>query len=101
MTPTRKNSYWYHNPDEAIPVMAKLKKVVMTYIELIQDKITTNKLPSRFKGYTDTKPHLLSEHDHQIILYDIEARENINHDEYVEDGNYYNIDSDNSDDDDN
>ena len=30
-------------------------------------------------------PHLLSEHDHQSILYKIEARENINHDDYVED----------------
>ena len=38
-------------------------------------------------------PHLLSEHGHQIILDKIEARENINHDEYVEDENYYNIDS--------
>ena len=32
MTPTRKNSYWYHDPDEAIPVMAKLKKFMMPYI---------------------------------------------------------------------
>ena len=37
-------------------------------------------------------PHLLSQHDHQIIL-------DINHDEYVEDENYYNVDSDDSDDD--
>ena len=44
-------------------------------------------------------PHLLSEHDHQIILDKIESRENINHGEYVEDGNYYNVDSDDSDDD--
>ena len=29
MTPTRKTSYWYHEPDEAIPVMVKLKQVVM------------------------------------------------------------------------
>ena len=28
---------------------------------------------------------LLSEHDHQVILEKIEARENLNHDEYVED----------------
>ena len=46
-------------------------------------------------------PHLWSEHDHQIILDQIEARENINHDEYLEDENYYNVDSDDSDDDDN
>ena len=45
-------------------------------------------------------PNLLSEHDHQIILDEIEAGENINHNEYVEDGNYYNVDSDDSDDDD-
>ena len=46
-------------------------------------------------------PHLLSEHYHQIILDKIEARENLNHDEYVEDENYYNVDSDDSDDYDN
>ena len=33
-------------------------------------------------------PHLISEHDHQIILDKIEARKNINDDEYVEDENY-------------
>ena len=46
-------------------------------------------------------PHLLSEHYHQIVLDKIEARENLNHDEYVEDENDYNVDSDDSDDDDN
>ena len=46
-------------------------------------------------------PNLLSEHYHQIILDTFEERENINHDEYVEDENYYNIDSDDSDDGDN
>ena len=30
-------------------------------------------------------PSLLSEHDHQIILDNIEGRENLNHEEYVED----------------
>ena len=72
----------------------------MPYIELIQDNNTTNKLPSTFKGYADMKYNLLSEHDHQIILDKIEARENTNHDEYAEDENYYNVDSDYSDDDD-
>ena len=42
---------------------------------------------------------LLSEHDHQIILNKIEAIEFLNHDEYVEDENYYNVYSDDSDDD--
>ena len=56
----------------------------MPYIELIQDNNETNNLPSRFKGYADMNPHLLSEHDHQIILDKIEERENLNHDEYVE-----------------
>ena len=46
------------------------------------------------------KPQLLSEHDHQIILDKIEAREHLNHGEYVEDENYYNVNSDDSDDDD-
>ena len=39
-------------------------------------------------------PCLLSEHDHQVILEKIEARENLNHDEYVEEEDYYNVDSD-------
>ena len=29
MTPTRKTFDWYHEPDKAIPIMAKLKQVVM------------------------------------------------------------------------
>ena len=36
----------------------------------------------------------MSEHDHQVILKKIEARENLNHDEYVEEEDYYNVDSD-------
>ena len=32
MTPMRKTPYWYPNPDKAIPVMVKLKQVVMPYI---------------------------------------------------------------------
>ena len=32
-------------------------------------------------------PHLLSEHDNQIILDKIEASKILNHDEYVEDEN--------------
>ena len=47
------------------------------------------------------KTHLISEHDHQNILDKIEARKIITHDEYVEDENYYNVDSDYYDDDDN
>ena len=65
--------------------MLKLKQVVMPYIELIHDNNTTNNLPSRFKRYADMNPHLLSEQDHQIVLDKIEAREHLNHDEYVED----------------
>ena len=42
-------------------------------------------------------PCLLSAHDHQVILEKIEARENLNHDEYVEEKYYYNNDSDESD----
>ena len=77
--------------------MVKLKQVVMPLIELIEDKNTTNKLPLRYKGYADTNPCLLSVHDHQVILEKIEAREKINHDEYVEEEYYYNVDSDESD----
>ena len=46
-------------------------------------------------------PHLLSEQNHQIILDQTKSRENLNHDEYVEDKNYFNVDSDDSSDDDN
>ena len=57
--------------------MVKFEQVVMPYIELIQDNNKKNKLPSHFKGYADINPRLLSEHDHQIILYKFEARKNI------------------------
>ena len=70
----------------------------MNFIELIQYKNTTDNLPSRFKGHTDMNPHLLSEHDHQILLDKIEGRENLNNEKYVEDENYYNVDGDDSDD---
>ena len=83
MTPTRKTPHWYYNIYEEIPSMVKLKQVVMPYIELIQEKNITNNFPSRFKGYANMNPNLLSEHDHKIILDKIEARENLNHDEYV------------------
>ena len=43
MTIMRKTSYLYHEPDEAIPIVMKLKQVVIPYIELIQDNNTTNK----------------------------------------------------------
>ena len=42
-------------------------------------------------------PRLLSVHNHQVILEKIDARENINHDEYVEEEYYYIVDSDESD----
>ena len=47
------------------------------------------------------KPCLFSLHDHQLRLENFEARENLNHDEYVEEEYYYNVDSDESDIDDN
>ena len=68
----------------------------MPLIELIQENNTTNKFPLRYKGYADMKPCLLSVHNHQVILGKIEARENLNHDEYVEEEVYYNVDSDDS-----
>ena len=74
MTPMTKTSYWYHNPYKAIPVMVKLNQAVMPLIEFIQDNNTTNNFPSHFKGYADINPHVLSEHNHQIILDKIEAR---------------------------
>ena len=38
-----------------------------------------------YPGYADMNPHLSSEHNHQIILDQIEARKHLNHEEYVED----------------
>ena len=60
----------------------------MPLIELIQEKNTTNMFPLHYKGYTDMNPCLLSVHDHQVILGKIEARENLNHDEYAEEEDY-------------
>ena len=74
--------------------MVKLKQVVMPLIKLIQENNTTNKLPLRYKGYADMNPFLLYVHDHQVILENIEARENLNHGEYVEEEDYYNVDID-------
>ena len=68
MNPMIKTSHWYHEPNEAIHIMVKLKQVVMPLIELIQDNNTTNKLPLRYKGYADMNPCLLSVHNHQFIL---------------------------------
>ena len=56
MTPMKKTSHWYHDPNEAIPVMVKLKKVVFPLIEFIQDNNTTNRLPLRYKRYADMNP---------------------------------------------
>ena len=44
---------------------------------------------------------VLSEHYHQVILEKIEEREKLNHGEYVEEQDYYNDDSEQSDIDDN
>ena len=54
-------------------------------------------MPLRYKGYADINPCLFSVHYHQVILEKIEARENLNHDEYVKKEDYYNVDSDESD----
>ena len=68
--------------------MVKLKQVVMPLIELIQDNNTINKLPLRYKGYADMNTYLFSVHNNQVILGKIEARENLKHDEYVEEEDY-------------
>ena len=54
-------------------------------------------LDSNHINSKSNEPCLLSEHDHQVILEKIEARENLNHDEYTEEEYYYNVDSDESD----
>ena len=84
MTPMIKTSHCYYDLNEAIPVVVKLKQVVMPLIKFIQDNNTTNKFPLLYKGYADMNPRLLSVHDHQVILEKIEAIENLSHDEYVE-----------------
>ena len=48
----------------------------------------TNNFPLRYKVYADMNPCLLYVHDHQVILEQIEARENFNHNEYVEEEDY-------------
>ena len=93
MTPMIKTSHWYQVPNKPIPIMVKLKQVVLPLVELIQDKNTTNKLPLCYKGYADMNPRLLSVHDYQVIFEKVEARENLNHDKYVEEEDYYNVDS--------
>ena len=79
------------------PCHGEVKQVVLPIIELIQENNTTNKLPLRYKRYADMNPCLLSIHDHKVILEKFEARENLNYDEYVEEEDYYNVDSDESD----
>ena len=66
------------------PCHGELKKSCDALHLIDSGKDTTDKFPSCFKGYADTNPHLLSEHDHQIILDKIEARSNLNHDEYIQ-----------------
>ena len=97
MTPMKKTSHWYHKTNKAIPCMVKLKQVVMRLIELIQENNTKNKFLLSYKGYADMNPCLLSVHNHQVILVKIETRENLNHEEYVEEEDYYNFNSDESD----
>ena len=84
MTSMRKPSYWCHDPYEAIPFMVKLKQLMMPFVQLIQYNNKTNKLISYFKEYAFTNPRLLSKQYHQIILDQIESRENLNHGEYAE-----------------
>ena len=49
MTPMKKTSHWYHETYKEIPVIVKLKQVVIALIELLQDNNTINKLPLRYK----------------------------------------------------
>ena len=42
MTPMKKTSHWYYKPNKEIPVMVKLKQVVMPLIEFIQENNTKN-----------------------------------------------------------
>ena len=54
-------------------------------------------LDSNHINSKENDPCLLSENDQQVILEKIEAKEKLNHDEYVEEEDYYNVDSDESD----
>ena len=58
-------------------------------------------MPLRYRGYAAVNPCLLSVHKYQVIFESFYARENLNHDEYVEEEDYYNVDSDEYDIDDN
>ena len=58
-------------------------------VHVIKKCLDSNHINSR-----SNDPCLFSEHHHQVILEKIEARENLNHDEYVEEDDYYNVYSD-------
>jgi hypothetical protein len=95
-TPLSKKSHWYHEPDEDLFVMVKVKQVVMADINM-KSVNATNVLPHKWNGYIDKNPHYLCADDQAIILDKISGRENYNYTETVEDENYNPVDSESDD----
>ena len=84
--------------------MVKLKQVIRPYIELIQEKNTTIQEKNRHHVLNYTLISTFTYYLNTIIKsywIKLRQREFFNHDKYVEDENYYNVDGDYSDDDDN
>jgi hypothetical protein len=95
-TPMSKGTNWYHEPDDDLFVMVKVKQVVMTDIDM-KSVNALNTLPRKWVGYIDKNPHCLGPDDQAVILDKISARENYNYTETVEDENYNRMDSDSDD----
>eukprot|EP00978_Attheya_sp_CCMP212_P040615 scaffold223812_cov45-Attheya_sp.AAC.1 len=92
-----KGTHWYHEPDDDVFVMVKIKQVVMTDINM--NAVTaTNTLPRKWAGYIDKNPHCLDDDDQAIIWDKISGRENYNYTETVQDENYNTVDSESDDD---
>jgi hypothetical protein len=96
-TPMSKGTHWYHEPDDDLFVMVKIKQVVMTDINM-HAVTATNSLPRKWAGYVDKNPHCLDDDDQAIILDKISGRENYNYTETVQDENYNMVDSESDDD---
>eukprot|EP00978_Attheya_sp_CCMP212_P009286 scaffold21956_cov70-Attheya_sp.AAC.2 len=61
-TPMSKCTHWYHEPDEDLFVMVKVKQVVMTNIDM-KAVNATNTLLRKWAGYMDKNPHCLGPDD--------------------------------------
>ena len=78
MNPLGTNSFWYHDPPEALPLMVKLKQVI--HANLTFNGITApNTLPHQLCGYKYMSPHFLIKSHQDINLNEITHREILDH----------------------